>query len=148
MWAPGDAEEIFNDKGDGLHTQKSKHSSASHQRASLAGKYQAMKPSEEDTKNKNKNKFNYKLTCHLHGAGHDMNFFKVIQVQAKSMKATWLYTCGGGGCGNFVGAKNRLAKGENLNTPVALSMSKAKERKKRSKIQEGVFWIKWGGGAL
>ena len=59
----------------------------------------------------------------LHGPGHDMNWCKVNQEQAKAMKLTWLITRGSReGCMRFQGDKKRLAKGQDLNALVARAL--------------------------
>ena len=62
--------------------------------------------------------------CPIHGPGNDMNLFKVIQSQSKSMKSTWLTSRGGGsGCVQLQGAKKRLDKGQYMNSLVASTVS-------------------------
>ena len=58
--------------------------------------------------------------CPQHGPGHDMNSCKVIQKQAKYMKAKWSTANGGGeGYMRFQVDKKRMAKGIVLNDLVA-----------------------------
>ena len=59
-----------------------------------------------------------------------------MQAQAKSMKATWLSTCGGGGCRNFAGAKKRPSEDKDLNMLVALPMTKAMKKTKKPKAKD------------
>ena len=56
----------------------------------------------------------------LNGPGHEMNSYKAMLEQAKSMKSTWS-TARGGGAGrvSFQGAKKRPAEGKDLNALVS-----------------------------
>ena len=51
--------------------------------------------------------------------------YKVIQSNANSTKATWLFTHGGGGHVKFAGAKKRLANSEEHSKLVTSDESKA-----------------------
>ena len=73
------------------------------------GQYQAAKPLEEDANKKIKEE-NLHLWP-LHGPGHNMNSWKVMQAQTKFMKLTWSTTCGGEAIRvRFWSTKKRLAK--------------------------------------
>ena len=64
-----------------------------------------------------------------------MSSCKVMQAQAKYIKATWVYSHGGVGGGHvkLVGAKKRLADDKQLNTPVSSAVVKAPKMNKKSK---------------
>ena len=51
-----------------------------------------------------------------------MNSCKVMQAQAKYIKETWPSACGGGGRGNFIGARKRISYGKYLNTLIYLTV--------------------------
>ena len=54
--------------------------------------------------------------CPLHGPGHDINSFKLVQAQANGTKSTWSSACdGGSGRIRLQGAKKRQAECEDLN---------------------------------
>ena len=60
-----------------------------------------------------------------------MNFYKVIQAQAKSMKLTWSTTRGGGaGRVQFAGANKCSAEIEDLNYIMANVVAKVKKKKR------------------
>ena len=83
-----------------------------------------MKTLEEDAKYKNNN--NFKPTFPLNVPRHDINLCKVMQVQAKSMKANWLSTCVKVGVHMKCFGDNKcLANSEELTTLVTLAIDKA-----------------------
>ena len=96
------------------------------------------KTSEEDANKKTKhNTKNVKRTCPLNGPVHDMNFFNVIQVHAKSMKATWSFDHGGVWRVKFAGAKMKLSDGKYLNMLVASSVAKTtKSNRNKQKAED------------
>ena len=51
------------------------------------------------------------------------------------MKATWPYTCGGGGRGKFMGKKQRLSDRKQLKTFIASAVAKALKIKRKSKAK-------------
>ena len=59
-----------------------------------------------------------------------------MQAQSKSMKSTWLYSCGGGGGGGgrvkFSGTKKRLAGSKELNMLAASIVTKALKMRNKS----------------
>ena len=65
-----------------------------------------------------------------------MNLFKVVYVQAKTIKGTWSSDHGGGGRVKFAGAKKRLDNGKEVNTLVSSAMSKAMEMNNKSKTKD------------
>ena len=92
------------------------------------GKTRPQNPRKRKPKQKQKNKVNYKTNFPLYGDGHDMKSCKLIKAQNTSMKATCLSACGGGGRGKFPGAKKIPAKVKDLNTLVALGVTKAMKK--------------------
>ena len=92
---------------------------------------QAAKNLEED--DKTKHNYKTKPTYNLHGPGRYINLCKVIQVQAKSMKAIWSSNCGVGDCNKFMNANKCLADGKYLNTFSASTVAKSLKFKDNSK---------------
>ena len=80
---------------------------------------------------------NINPTCPLHGPRQDMTSFKVIQLQYKYMKSTFLSDRGGGGGFRvkIVGDKKRLANDEEINMISVLSIAKALKINKKSKYK-------------
>ena len=65
-----------------------------------------------------------------------MNSCKVIQSQEKSMRGVWSYNQVGGRHVKFVGTKKHSDGGEELNTLLALAVSKAMKIIKKSKAKD------------
>ena len=73
----------------------------------------------------------------MNGPGHDVNSCKLLQPQAKSMRLTWLTSCGGGsGCVRFQGANKHLTKGQGQNTLVASALLEVLKQNKHVKATD------------
>ena len=118
---------------------KSNQSGASHHTASLdkrKGSNHTAKTSEDDAVIKYKNKVN-KPELPLNGFGHDINLYKVVHVQSKSMKETWPSSCVGlVGCVKFVGDKRCLANSKYIHIIVASAMAKEIKLNRNSKSND------------
>ena len=64
-----------------------------------------------------------------------MNLCKVMQAQAKSMKAIWSSAHGGGGRGKFTSAGKPSADEKDLNTLVASAVEKVLKIRKILKVK-------------
>ena len=72
--------------------------------------------------------------CPLHGPGHNMNSCKVMLAQSKGMKSTWSTArCSGTGRVKFQGAKERPAKGNDLNALVVNTVKLVLKLNKRKR---------------
>ena len=130
-------------QGEGPHERNKNQYGECHQPAKLAQSkesHQAAKPSKEDD-NKNykcKNKNKTLPVCPLHGTGHSINLFKIIQEQPKYMKLTWL-TSNDRVLGRvrLQGAKKRPTEGQEINALVASALSDVLKQKNLQRL-----WIR------
>ena len=71
----------------------------------------------------------------MNGPGHNINLYKVMQAQAKYMKAIWLYAHGRRSHCKFMGAKKNSSDGKELNTLTASTVAKALKTNKKRKAK-------------
>ena len=71
----------------------------------------------------------------MHVPRHNINLWKVVQVQDKSIMATWLSSCGVGVRSEFTSIEKLSYYGKELNTFVTFAMAKALKFKKESKVR-------------
>ena len=73
----------------------------------------------------------------MHGPAQNINSCKVIQTQNKSVKLTWLTTCGGGaGFVRFQGTNKSPAEGEDLNSLVVNAVEEILKSNKLLKAKD------------
>ena len=124
------AEEIY--KGNGEQKHHGKNGSIRIWEPTSQVFYHRFKPEYKTSGRGCKKEQNNQPSCPLNGPGHDMNSYKVMQIQAKSTKRTWSSNCGGGNKSKLLGAKKRLYNVKYLNTLVASNLANAMKMTKNN----------------